>query len=33
MTTETLYRLRIPFELLLVAFAMFLAWLGVRRSE
>jgi hypothetical protein len=33
MTTETLFRLRIPFELLLVVFAMFLAWLGVRRGE
>ncbi len=31
--TETLFRLRIPLELLLLAFALGLAWIGVRRSE
>jgi hypothetical protein len=33
MTTETLFRLRMPFEILLLAFAAFLAWLAARRSE
>jgi hypothetical protein len=33
MTTETLFRLRVPFQLLLLAFAALLAWLAVRRSE
>ena len=33
MTTETLFRLRVPFQLLLLAFAAFLAWIAVRRSE
>lgn len=33
MTPETLYRLRIPFEVALVFFALLLAWLGARRGE
>ena len=33
MTTETLFRLRVPFQLFLFAFAAFLAWVAVRRSE
>lgn len=33
MSTETLFRLRVPFELLLLVFAAFLAWMAVRRSE
>jgi hypothetical protein len=33
MSPETLYRLRVPFELLLVLFAALVVWLGVRRSE
>lgn len=33
MSTETLFRLRIPFEVLLVVFALFLAWMTVRRSD
>ena len=33
MTTETLFRLRVPFQLLLLAFVGFLAWAAMRRSE
>lgn len=33
MTTETLFRLRIPFEICLAAFALLLAWVTVRRSD
>lgn len=33
MTTETLFRLRVPFELLLLAFALLLGWMAVRRSD
>lgn len=33
MSTETLFRLRVPFELLLLAFVLLLAWFAVRRSE
>lgn len=33
MSTETLFRLRVPFQLLLVAFSLVLAWLMVRRGD
>jgi hypothetical protein len=33
MTTETLFRLRVPLQLLLLAFVLLLAWFAVRRSE
>ncbi len=33
MTTETLFRLRVPFQLLLLAFALLVAWLTARRSD
>jgi hypothetical protein len=31
--TETLFRLRVPLEIALLAFALLLAWMGVRRSD
>jgi hypothetical protein len=33
MTTETLFKLRVPLQLLLLAFVLLLAWFAVRRSE
>lgn len=33
MTTETLYRMRVPLELALVAFALILGWMMTRRSD
>lgn len=33
MSTETLFRLRIPFELALLVLTAVLAWLAVRRSD
>lgn len=33
MTTETLFRLRIPLQVLLLVFVLILAWFAVRRSQ
>ena len=33
MSTETLFRLRIPLQLVLVAFALLLGWMMTRRSN
>jgi hypothetical protein len=33
MTTETLFRLRVPLQLVLLAFALLLGWMMTRRSN
>jgi hypothetical protein len=33
MSTETLFRLRIPLQLVLLAFAVLLGWMMTRRSD
>lgn len=33
MSTETLFRLRVPLQLALVAFALILGWMMMRRSD